>query len=220
MTNAADLAEKIAEILGQLTSHELSTLGKSKGYAYEAYVLSVLGDQLESAHQWQWVHPAQGPTFAKGNGGGIQLRTSRCSHLKSTQRTLQQPDDRVLVQGLTVKGKSVTHDLDLAVCLPNTPPTAGTFDREHVFAAVEIKNHSQPVSVGALRNVLGLAHELKIWRCYAKRYFAMYLISSSRLTTRAKALANNWGILCEPKAAPPTPTSWAVKVASRLDRAR
>lgn len=208
--SANGLTTQIVQILGNLSRAERTELNRSSGYAFEAWVMTMLGAQLER-RGWRWEHPAAGPAFAKGNGGTFAHRLQQCSHLAYNGFGCP-----VLVQGVSVEGASgVMHDLDLALWCGGHSGSPQHFSLG-VTAVIEVKNHVSAQSLSCARNLLGLRLDLERQDHHR---LETILISAGAVTPNAGLVMSYWGIHHQQKVTAAS-LAWAADVTRTLRHAR
>jgi hypothetical protein len=199
MPSAVSMVNEIRKAVGRIDTTTLDKLRKSKGYAFEALALTMVGDEL-SRLGWLWVHPGSRPTFCFSNGGKLADRVASYSHVRRSS------DGRLLLQGISQPGKSTAdHDLDLVVLTAQ-----GGW-----LGAIECKNWSSTVPPSIGREAVGLACDLRPphrsngWR------ELVGVVSAGPTSSTATKIMGQWGVTSYSHA-DSTSGCWA-DIAGRID---
>lgn len=197
--------------MAPLPAAAIAALPPTRGYAFQAFVLSTLGAQLTAHQGWHWHHPGGLATFPTRAGGSFQASTGLYSYLQNGVA------DRALCQELTVLGVSgASHQLDIALVRLGVGGLGGpSVSHQLVGTVVEAKNLGVSASMGVARETVGLAADLDVgWNLPRTRRVALTLAHAA--TGNAVTMVESFGQSVLENAGPLAPTTWAPWLARRL----
>lgn len=228
MMTPKDLTDEIKAIFSSNPA-EVRQLSKSTGYAYEAYLLTCIGQYLcTNIGGWNWMHPANLPTFARYSGGNIRQRTMNFSYISRVGSRFH------IVPGITVQGIGGRHDIDVAllgdarlkgldlccpICVPHYPVNVARIPRSsELRVAIEAKNHKGSLSIGVARELVGLQTDLVGQVGTAATDLRLCLVASGGSSSGTSTLLARWGVAEFSHAVPNCPnTAWIRELAELFD---
>lgn len=205
---AEPLLNYVQAVVGDLDALELRKLENSTGYAYEAFIMVVIGNHLTASGQVHWHHPQpHTATFTNSRGRPAGRAASALSHLCST-------DGPRALPSVEVRGRSdVLHSCDVALIdwpEGGCPGKVGEIEDDRSWSewcrmsgVIECKNVGRAPSLGLARDLLGLALELwepalfsvglYPWR-WGNPMAEAILCTSLAPSIEAERVFNHWGV--------------------------
>lgn len=211
--NANRLVNEIDSALGLLDKRTRDLLAQKPGAAYEAFVLTLVGNDLSNRLGWGWVHPLGLATFSVASGGRLGTRLLDLSHVSA-------PSGQCLIQAVSAIGRSgALHQLDIVLAEVDEPDLTWSAVR----AVVECKNTVSVQTLSTARDLVGLAAEMRLgshYRLWRSRPFgSALLVAAQRVSSAARELAEHWQLLAQDDAEPGTALlagSWVQVIADEI----
>lgn len=192
MADPTELVDEIRSFLPNLDPDVADLLAHDRGYAFEAWCFTVLGDRLRTHRKWGWDHPPGGlARFSRSRGTTLTISRDRLSHIANGAVGTAR---RSVCQSVNVEGRSqTTHALDLV--LTDLEDCDDPLAYRHVGAAIEAKNTS--VGPEIARELVGLQTDMVAW-CDCppgrSRLATLWLVSASGVSPNAAGMLDFYGI--------------------------